>query len=130
MRFTRNLFLLLCPYLVMILINEAVRPSIKEPPYQSHGITTINSNLRLQDKCTWVAHNNTNYCKEHHVKFLKPYYIITDPIYFGVISLLRSTGNYGAANIVLLVILFPLIMWYSLVKIIDYWIEIRRLKKV
>ncbi len=130
MRFIRNLCLLLFPYLVMILINEAVRPTIKESPYQANGITAINSNLRIRDKCTWAAHSDTEYCKEHHVKFLKPYYNITDTMYFGTIDLLHSTGNYGAANIVFLVILFPLIMWYSLVKIIDYWIEIKRLTKV
>ena len=129
MRLTRNIILLLLPYLIMILVNESVRPTIKEKPYQINGITAINSNLRTIDKCTWAAHSDTSYCKEHHVKFLKPYYGITDRLYFGVISLLHATGNYGAANIILLVLLFPLIMWYSLVKIFDYTIAIRKLKK-
>lgn len=53
----------------------------------------------------------------------------TDKIYFGAIGALRSTGNYGAANVIFLVILFPLIIWYSLVKIIDYTLEIKALKK-
>jgi hypothetical protein len=129
MRFKRNLILLLLPYLVIILINESVRPTIIEKPYQILGLTFINSNLRKPDKCTWVAHNDTNYCKKHHVKYLKNYLEKTDVVYFGIIKLLHSTGNYGAANIIFLVILFPLIMWYSLVKIIDYWFEIKHLKK-
>lgn len=111
------------------MINESVRPTIKETPYQINGITAINSNLRTLDKCTWAAHSDTSYCKEHHVKFLKPYYGITDRLYFGVIGLLHATGNYGAANIILLVLLFPLIMWYSFVKIFDYAIAISKLKK-
>ena len=129
MRLLRNTILLLLPYLIMILVNETVRPNIKEKPYTALVITAINSNVRTPDKCTWAAHSDTSYCKEHHVKFLKPYYQITDGVYFGIIGLLHSTGNYGAANIILLVILFPLIMWFSLVKIFDYNIAIRKLKK-
>lgn len=129
MRFKRNLFLLLAPYLIIIVINESVRPMIKDKPYKVFGRTFMNSNLHKLEKCTWVAHNDTNYCKEHHVKYLKNYLEQTDIAYFGVIRLLHATGNYGAANIIFLVILFPLIMWYSVVKIIDYWLEIKRLKK-
>ncbi|WP_310991016.1 hypothetical protein [Aequorivita marina] len=129
MRFSRNLLLLLLPYLLMIVINEAYRPTIKEKPYSANGVTAINSDIRMPDKCSWAAHNDTSYCKEHHVKFLKNYFFITDLMYFGVITALRVTGNYGAANIIFLVILFPLFIWYSLVKVIDYSIEIRNLKK-
>ena len=129
MRYLRNLSLLLIPYLLMVIVNEAYRPTIKEKPYTAHGITAINSDIRILDKCSWIAHSDTSYCKEHHVKFLKEHFQITDKIYFGTIHALRSTGNYGAANIIFLVILFPLIIWYSLVKIIDYSIAIRNLKK-
>lgn len=129
MRKLRNIGLLLLPYLIMIIINEAYRPTIKETPYQLYGLKAMNSNVKSLDKCTWIAHSNTNFCKQHHVKFLKNHFEITDPIYFGVIDLLRSTGNYGAANIIFLVILFPLIIWYALIKIIDYGIAIRRIKK-
>jgi hypothetical protein len=129
MRLIRNTILLLLPYLIMIIVNEALRPTIKETPYQIKGVTAINSNIRTPDKCTWAAHSDTSYCKEHHVKFLKPYYGITDGVYFGIIGLLQATGNYGAANIIFLVILCPLIMWFSLVKIFDYITEIRKLNK-
>lgn len=113
----------------MIIVNESVRPNVKETPYQIKGVTAINSNIRTPDKCTWAAHSDTSYCKEHHVKFLKPYFGITDVVYFGIIGLLYATGNYGAANIIFLVILCPLIMWFSLVKIFDYITEIRKLNK-
>lgn len=128
MRLIRNIVLLLFPYLIMVVINESYRPLITEKPYSVYGITAINSDIRSLHKCSWIAHSDTSYCKLHHVKFLKDHFQITDEMYFGVIGALRSTGNYGAANIVFLVILFPLIMWYSLVKIIDYTIAIRNLK--
>ena len=66
---------------------------------------------------------------EHHVKITKPYLKYTNPIYFGAIGALKSTGNYGLANIVFLVLLLPLWMFYFLVKSIDKFIEIRKLKK-
>lgn len=129
MRFFRNIALLLLPYLLMIIINEAYRPTIKETPYSLRGITAINSDVRTPDKCTWAAHSDTAYCKQNHVKLLKNHMDITDKIYFGAIGALHSTGNYGAANVIFLVILFPLIMWYSLVKVIDYTLEIKALKR-
>ncbi|WP_225034696.1 hypothetical protein [Winogradskyella sp. SM1960] len=113
----------------MVVINESYRSLITEKPYSAFGFTAINSDARSLHKCSWIAHSNTSYCKQHHVKFLKDYFHITDKMYFGVIQVLHSTGNYGAANIVFLVILFPLIMWYALIKIIDYTLAIRKLKK-
>ncbi|GAA4242804.1 hypothetical protein KO504_05065 [Winogradskyella psychrotolerans] len=112
----------------MVVVNESYRYSITEKPYTAYGFTAINSDVKSPQKCSWIAHNNTSYCKQHHVKFLKDYFYITDKIYFGAIQTLHSTGNYMAANILFLVILFPFIMWYSLVKIIDYTIAIRKLK--
>ena len=128
MRLFRNICLLLLPYTIMVVINESYRSVITEKPYTAYGFTAINSDVKSPRKCSWIAHSNTSYCKQHHVKFLKDYFHITDKIYFGAIHALHSTGNYGAANIVFLVILFPLIMWYSLIKIIDYTVAIRKLK--
>lgn len=130
MRFLRNLTILVLPYLIMIIINEAYRPTIKENPYSLRNITAINSDIRTPDKCTWAAHKDTAYCKQHHVKFLRNHFSITDTLYFGAISALHATGNYGAANLIIFVVLFPLIIWYSTVKIIDYVVEIRSLKKL
>ncbi len=87
------------PFAFLILINEIVRPTINETGYSKYGISVINPIAKNTDKCTWICHNNTSYCKEHHVKILKPYFSLTDLFYFGVIGLLAMTGNYGAANV-------------------------------
>lgn len=128
-RFIRNALIIAAPFLLMTLINEMVRPHIKEKAYQVHGITAINSVKYLPKKCTWICHNQTAYCKTHHVKYLKPFYGITDMFYFGAIGLLASTGNYGAANIIFLVFLFPLTILYFIIKSIDIQKEIRKLSK-
>src|SRR3954464_9050482 len=103
----RNIMLLISPFIIMIVINEMVRPTIKEKPYLNLGITAMNSSRKTTNKCTWICHNNTEYCIQHHIKFNHQFLKITDPIYFGVIGLLKSTGVYALANIVFLVILIP-----------------------
>ena len=128
-RLLRNALILLTPFLIMALINEAVRPKIKEKPYKAHGITAINSAEYLPNKCTWICHNSTTYCRAHHVKYLKPFYSITDVFYFGAIGILASTGNYGAANIIFLVFLFPLTILYFIIKSIDIQEEKQKLSK-
>ena len=128
-RFLRNALILLLPFLLMALINEAARAKIKEKPYTAHGITAVNSAEYLPKKCTWICHNNTTYCKTHHIKYLKPFYAITDLFYFGVIGILASTGNYDAANIIFLVFLFPLTILYFIIKSIDIQKEIQKLSK-
>src|SRR6478735_4046058 len=115
-RFVRNILILLSPFVLMALINEVVRTKIKEKPYTAHDITAINSAEYLPEKCTWACHNNTAYCKAHHVKYLKPFYGVTDVLYFGEIAALASTGNYGAANIIFLVLLFPITILYFIIK--------------
>ena len=104
---------------MMVIVNELVRPTLKGNPYQAHGVTAMNSAEVNLDECSWICHNNTGYCKQNHVKILKNYFEYTDPVYFGIIKLLKSTGNYGLANIVFLVILFPLIMYLLLIKYFD-----------
>ena len=44
------------------------------------------------------------------------FFMLVFPIYFGIISSLKSTGNYRLANIIFLVIGLPLIMYILLVK--------------
>ncbi|WP_338792793.1 hypothetical protein [Bernardetia sp. MNP-M8] len=112
----RNLALLLFPFLLLIAINEAVRPNITEKPFQEKGIVAINSAIKSTKKCSWACHNIENYCKENHVKILQNYFMFTDPIYFGVIRFLQSTGKYKVANIIILVILIPLLMYFLLIK--------------
>lgn len=113
----------------MIIVNEIVRPTVKEKPYSKHGITAINSVDKITNKCTWICHNNTTFCKVHHVKYLKNYYAHTDPIYFGTIGLLAKTGNYGLANIVFLVILFPILIWLFIIKSLNIQDNIKIIKR-
>ena len=127
--FTRNILILIFPFVLMFIINEALRIKIRENPYSLNGIAAINSAEYLQEKCTWACHNNTEYCKIHHVKYLKPYYLKTDFFYFGIISVLKSTGNYGVANIIFLVFLFPITILYFIIKSINLQNEIRKLSK-
>lgn len=125
-KFIRNLSILFFPFVLMALINETIRPKIKEKPYKVNGITAINSANYLPRKCTWVCHNKTIYCKTHHVKYLKPFYAKTDVFYFGVITALASTGNYAAANIIFLVFLFPIAILYFIIKSFNIEDEIRK----
>jgi hypothetical protein len=124
----RNVIVLLAPFILMVVVNELTRIQNKTH-YKSKGLTLLNTTDPLKNKCSWNCHNNTSYCLKHHVKLTKPNLKYTNPIYFGAIGALRSTGNYGMANIVFLVILMPLWMFYFLVKSIDLFIEIRKTKK-
>jgi len=126
---TLYLLLLFLPFIGMIIVNEFVKLSIEEEGYHHQGIIAINSALKFKEQCSWVCHNNTAYCKENHVKFAQPYFDKIDPIYFGIINALKSTGNYGLANILFLVGLLPLGMYFLLVKSIAMQFEIRAIKK-
>ena len=125
----RNIIILGIPVLFMVIVNEYVRISSTEVPYSKYGVTAINSVNADSKKCTWICHNNTNYCKDNHVKHLKNKLVHTDILYFGIIGLLASTGNYGLANILFLVILAPLWVWYFTAKSIDTGILLYQLKR-
>lgn len=128
-RSIRNLALLVLPFLLMIIVNESVRLKTKNDPYSRQGITAINSAERNSEKCTWICHNDTGFCKQNHVTYLDSYFQHTDPIYFGAINLLKSTGNYGLANLIFLVILVPFLLWFFLMKSLNIQDEISTLKK-
>lgn len=125
----RTAIIVLLPFILMIIINESFRFSIKEQPYHKYGFTTINSSNKILGKCTWNCHNNTSYCKAHHVKFLRNSFSKTDQLYYGEIKLLRSTGNYGLANIVILVIFIPFLILYFFIKGLNMRNEIQKLKQ-
>lgn len=112
----RTIIILIAPFIVMIMINEAIRPSIKDIPYIYNSVPCMNSAKHFDDKCSWVCHNSTKTCKSDHVKKLNNYFHITDKPYFSVIDSLKSTGNYAAANIIFLVILFPFTILFFLIK--------------
>lgn len=117
------------PFLIMIVVNELIRPTIKIKPNSMRGISVINPVDKVVGKCSWVCSSNTSYCKENHVKYLKPYFGYTDVLYKGLIGLLFRTGNYGLANIVFLVVLVPLLLWFLLIKSLNIQDEINKQKK-
>lgn len=128
-RTIRNTAILISPFILMILVNEIIRPTIIEEPYSKSGITTMYSDDKISDKCTWVCQNETSFCKEKHVKYLKPYFKYTDPLYYGIINMLQSTKKYEAANIVFLVVLIPTLIWVFIIKSLNIQDEINALKK-
>jgi hypothetical protein len=89
------MLILILPFVGMILINEFVRINTNEEGFNKQGVIAINSVKKQKEKCSWVCHNDTDYCKKNHVKLVKPYFDKIDPIYFGIIDSLKSTGNYG-----------------------------------
>jgi len=125
----RNIFILLLPIALIIVINEIMRPTIKEKPYFVGKTVGINSVKGLKDKCSWICHNNTSYCKKNHVKYLKPYFNQVDPFYFGIIGGLQKTGEYVFSNIIILGVIIPLWIYYFFIRILDLRSEIKALKK-
>jgi predicted PurR-regulated permease PerM len=125
----RAAIIVLLPFVLMILINESIRSSIKERPFKYIGFKTMNSDDRIKNKCTWNCHNRTSYCKSHHLKFLKQYISFTDEMYKGEIYLLRSTGKYELANIAILVIFIPFLIFYFLIKGLNIRNEIKKIKQ-
>jgi len=123
------LSILTFPFLGMITVNELVRLNTAKQGNDRQGIVTINSTKKLKEKCSWICHDRTAYCKENHVKFVKSYFDNIDPIYFGIINRLKLTGNYRLGNILFLVIFMPLIMYIFLTKSIIIQWEIREIKK-
>lgn len=119
--------LAMAPFLVMFLVNETSRWQI-DGTYQLMGINVINGDESNLSQCSWNCHNQTNYCKKHHVKYLKPHFHWVDPIYWGIVEALMSTGNYGLANIVFLVILWPFCMYWLLLRAIRNRKKLKLLK--
>lgn len=117
------------PFLLMVLINEYVGWRVGKSGYVIQEVEAIHSSQRLKERCTWVCHNDTNWCKQHHVKFLNGHFALVDQVYFGIIHLLKGTGAYRAANIFFLVILIPVLMCYLLVRSINMQLEINRIKR-
>ncbi|MBU3676418.1 MAG: hypothetical protein FGM54_04450 [Chitinophagaceae bacterium] len=109
---------MLSPIVFMVIVNESMRTKQAPSNFSIFGQTTINSNTPNPSTCTWTCYQNTAYCKTHHVKFLKPYYAQTDPLYFGLIGQLKSTGNYVYANMLVLVFLIPFIMYLLIIGIL------------
>jgi hypothetical protein len=121
--------ILILPFLGMIIINEYFRANTYEKGFTKDGVTAINSGEGFKHKCSFICHEATkNYCQVHHVKLEKPYVEKIDPIYYGIINSLHETDTYRLANLIILVIILPLIMYVLLVKSISLEFKIRKLK--
>lgn len=123
-----NLIIFLSPIIIIVLVNEYSRFTATNKGYIRKGITAINSGIKTPEKCSWHCYSDTGYCKRYHTNLLKNYTSKVDPIYFGVIKSLHSTGDYGLANIIFLVILFPIMMYVLLIKSIAIQRKIKKLK--
>lgn len=120
---------IIIPVLFMIIVNETAAPYQAYQEFYLRDVKTQNSADQLDTDCSWACHNNTAYCKAHHVKILKPYFHAVDPIYYGIINSLKATGHYQLANIIFLVIAWPALMYFLLVKSLLIELKIRKIKK-
>ena len=123
-----NTLILLFPLLFLVAINEYSRLNNSNKGFVRKGVTTINPNVRTPKKCSWYCHTDTGYCKKHHTHLLKNHTSKIDPFYFGIIKSLHNVGDYGLANIIFLVILFPALIYVLLIKIISIQRKIKELK--
>ena len=125
----RNIAILSFPFIVMVVINEAMKNSAKDVSWKIKGIKTINSVAKLKSKCSWACHNNTEFCKLNHVKMNHKYFYLTDRLYNGIIDSLDATGDYWLANIFFLVILIPFCIWLFIVKSFNVQDQLMKFKK-
>lgn len=109
---------ILTPLLIVVAVNEWCRSQIGGGNNAYMGYPTINTVLKISAQCSWYCHNNTTYCKQVHTHVLKPWFKQIDPFYFGMVSYLKSTGDYAAANIFFLVLLWPIVMYWLLIRIL------------
>ncbi|MFD2514220.1 hypothetical protein ACFSRY_10105 [Pontibacter locisalis] len=127
----KKLSLYLLPLLLalsaMVAVNEYARGTVSSAGLK--GQTKMNSAVATPDACTWNCYNDTGYCKRHHVKLVSGYFGFIDPLYFGMIRALMSTGDYGVANLLFLVALWPMLMSYLLIKPLLIQLQINKLKK-
>jgi hypothetical protein len=125
------LFLLMFPFLLMIIVNESQRGKMQGIGYQKNGINAIHSFEKTPTYCTWYCHNDTDYCIKTHNKIIKgDFLIFTNRIYFGIIDFLSSIkGGYQAMNIAFLVVGVPLMIWLLLIGAIDKYLIIKKFRK-
>lgn len=121
----RILGLLFASFLMVIAINEGSRLYLPKSRHTISGIRTLNHGRAMPNLCSWKCHNDTEYCKKHHTKILKSYMRFIDPIYDGIVQSLGRTGNYQWANIIFLVVIWPLMMCTLFVKVWSLYLKIK-----
>jgi hypothetical protein len=121
---------LLIPLLVLISVNAVSTNKERKNRVEILGVISQNSKTCNPNRCSWACYENTEYCKKHHVKHLKNSFSFTDPIYFGMIKFFKSLGNYAVANILFLVLLWPLLMYILLVRVLLMQQKIKAIRQV
>ncbi|GLR15893.1 hypothetical protein GCM10007940_05080 [Portibacter lacus] len=112
----------------MVIINETSRLFIKDKPFKYQRIIAMNSGNYDSEICTWACHNSTtNHCIPKHTRIIKegfPFYDQINDFYWGIINFnskkvkgkkVSNPRYYAAMNIVFLVVLWPLAMFFLLV---------------
>lgn len=117
-RYYLLIIILILPFLLLLVVNEGTRNTNNSKPFEYNGYHAINSNIPQLNTCTWTCHFDTDYCKSNHLVFLKNYTAQTDRLYFGMINSLKSTKSYAWANVLCLVMLWPLFMFFLVFRII------------
>lgn len=120
---------LVLAFTAMVAVNEYSRLSLGEGGKSKGGITRMNTAEITPEACTWNCFRDTMYCKVHHTRKLGAFSMLIDPLYFGMITALMLFGNYGGANVLFLVVLWPLIISYLIVKPILLQARIKKLQK-
>lgn len=113
------LIILILPYMMVVIVNEYSRPGLEgyyNAKYDARGMNTATASKAA---CSWKCFFDTGYCKRHHVKYMQPLFKVIDPIYFGIIGLLHKAGNYAATNLLFLVIGWPALMYFLLIRILQ-----------
>ncbi len=124
------LFLFILPFIIVVIVNESVRPTIKGKRFELKGVKAINTDEAIKGRCTWLCYKETsNHCKVNHTTCLKQYFKYFDPIYFGIIKSMHSGNNYQLMNVIFLVILIPLLIFVLMVRAIEIGYRIKALKK-
>jgi len=125
----RNILIIISPFLLMIFVNESFRFTQNMKGGKVYGVTTMNTQVKMSNECSWSCYYNTTYCKQNHVKHMSNYFQYIDGFYFWQIRFLHSFGNYTVANIVFLVILWPGLMIFLLITFLNQREQIKKLKK-
>lgn len=130
LKYTFYIFLLVFPFLIIVMVNESQRKYLIHPPNFEKNTPTLNGTGKDPLHCNWYCHKDTDYCINTHNKVIKGSFLtFTNKIYFGIIAFLSSVkGGYKAMNIFILVIGIPLLIWYLTIAIIEKIIFIYRLK--
>ena len=126
----RNLLIFIAPIFLMLVVNETIRFIQDKSNHQYGNLPTINTENQIKDKCSWICHDKTAYCKNNHVKLAQEMLSYTDLAYNKTIQLLQSSDrSYAMDNLIYLVFGIPFLIYFMLIKCIDYHQQIKNLKK-